>query len=141
MFLLNAEILRNMSIIAEDDNLLKRAAKYLRKLAAEKKDPTLMTEEEFFAKIDRAEKQPGKSFESIEELDKYIRNLWADTKLFCLLMGIMAISNCFFILLTPPSFLKFADATRISCEFAFLYECAFRVFQSGEATFLAARDE
>ena len=29
---LNAEILRNMSIIAEDENLLKRAAKYLRKL-------------------------------------------------------------------------------------------------------------
>ena len=36
---LNAEILRNMSIIAEDENLLKRAAKYLRKLAAEKNDP------------------------------------------------------------------------------------------------------
>ena len=48
---LNAEILRNMSIIAEDDNLLKRAAKYLRKLAAEKKDPTLMTEEEFSPKL------------------------------------------------------------------------------------------
>ena len=29
-----------MSIIAEDENLLKRAAKYLRKLAAEKEDPT-----------------------------------------------------------------------------------------------------
>ena len=72
---MNAEILRNMSIIAEDENLLKRAAKYLRKLVAEKKDPTLMTEEEFFAKIERAEKQPGKSFKSVEELDKYIRNL------------------------------------------------------------------
>ena len=33
-----AEILRNMSIIAEDENLLKRAAKYLRKLVAEKED-------------------------------------------------------------------------------------------------------
>ena len=31
-----AEILRNMSIIVEDEQLLKRAAKYLRKLAAEK---------------------------------------------------------------------------------------------------------
>lgn len=72
---LNAEIFRNMSIIAEDENLLKRAAKYLRKLATEKNDPSLMTEEEFFAKIERAEKQPGMSFESIEELDKYIRNL------------------------------------------------------------------
>ena len=72
---MNAEILRNMSIIAEDEKLLKRAAKYLRKLASEKKDPTLMTKEEFFAKIERAEKQPGKSFESVEELDKFIRNL------------------------------------------------------------------
>ena len=27
---MNAEILRNMSIIAEDENLLKRVAKYLR---------------------------------------------------------------------------------------------------------------
>ena len=43
---MNAEILRNMSIIAEDENLLKRAAKYLRKLAAEKEDPTLFTKEE-----------------------------------------------------------------------------------------------
>ena len=32
---LNAELLRNMSIIAEDENLLKRAAKYLRKLVSE----------------------------------------------------------------------------------------------------------
>ncbi len=73
---LNAEMLRNMSIIAEDENLLKRAAKYLRKLVAEKKaDPTLLTKEEFFAKIERAEQQPGKSFASVEELDKYIRSL------------------------------------------------------------------
>lgn len=72
---MNAEILRNMSIIAEDENLLKRAANYLRKLVAEKQDASLMTEEEFFAKIERAEKQPGKSFASVDELDKYIRSL------------------------------------------------------------------
>ena len=70
---MNAELLRNMSIIAEDENLLKRAAKYLRKLAAEKEDSSLMTEEEFFAKIERAEEQPGKSFANVDELDKYIR--------------------------------------------------------------------
>ena len=72
---MNAELLRNMSIIAEDENLLKRAAKYLRKLVAEKEDSSLMTEEEFFAKIERAEEQPGKSFANVEELDKYIRSL------------------------------------------------------------------
>ena len=72
---MNAEILRNMSIIAEDENLLKRVAKYLRKLVAEKQDTSLMTEEEFFAKIERAEKQPGKSFANVDDLDKYIRSL------------------------------------------------------------------
>ena len=72
---MNAEILRNMSIIAEDENLLKRAAKYLRKLVAEKEDPTLMTKEEFFAKIDRARTQPGKQFANVEELDQYINSL------------------------------------------------------------------
>ena len=70
-----AEILRNMSIIAEDENLMKRAAKYLRKLVAEKEDATLMTKDEFFAKIERAEKQCGKSFASVDVLDKYIRSL------------------------------------------------------------------
>ena len=62
---LNAEILRNMSIIAEDETLLKRAAKYLRKLVSER--------EEFFARIDKARKQSGKQFSSVEELDQYIR--------------------------------------------------------------------
>ena len=72
---MNAELLRNMSIIAEDEHLLKRAAKYLRKLVAEKEDSSLMTEEEFFTKIERAEKQPGKSFANVDDLDKYIRSL------------------------------------------------------------------
>ena len=73
---MNAELLRNMSIIAEDENLLKRAAKYLRKLVAEKQaDPTRLNREEFFARIEEARKQPGKKFDSVEELDKYIQSL------------------------------------------------------------------
>ena len=73
---MNAELLRNMSIIAEDENLLKRAAKYLRKLVAEKQAaPTELTREEFFARIEEARKQPGKRFDSVEELDKYIQSL------------------------------------------------------------------
>ena len=40
---MNAELLRNMSIIADDENLLKRSVKYLRKLVAEKQaDQTLI---------------------------------------------------------------------------------------------------
>ena len=67
---LNAEMLRNMSIIAEDENLLKRAAKYLRKLVAEKTaDPTMMTKEEFFARIDKAKKGPSYRLEEGETIE------------------------------------------------------------------------
>ena len=77
---MNAEILRNMSIIAEDENLLKRAAKYLRKLIAEKKaDPTLLSEEEFFARVDEAREQikQGKSisFSTPQEMNKWLNSL------------------------------------------------------------------
>ena len=46
-----------MSILADSEPMMKRVAKYLRKLVAEKEDQTLMTKEEFFAKIERAEQQ------------------------------------------------------------------------------------
>lgn len=76
---LNAELLRNMSIIAEDENLLKRAAKYLRKLVAEKEDPTLMTKEEFFARVDKAREEiregKGKRFSNLEEMNAWLNSL------------------------------------------------------------------
>ena len=77
---MNAEILRNMSIIAEDEALLKRAARYLRKLVAEKQaDDTELSKEEFFARVDDAREQirqgEAHSFATVEELDKYIRSL------------------------------------------------------------------
>ncbi len=73
---LYAETLRNMSIVAEDESLMRRVAKYLRKVVAEKKaDPTEMTKEEFFQRIDNAKKGPSKSFANIKELDNYIRSL------------------------------------------------------------------
>ena len=73
---MNAEMLRNMSIIAEDENLLKRAVKYLRRLVTKKQaDPTEFSREEFLARVERARKQPGKRFANVEELDQYIRSL------------------------------------------------------------------
>jgi hypothetical protein len=55
---LNAQIWRDMGILADSESMMKRVAKYLRKLVAEKQaDPTLMTKEEYFAKIERAEQQ------------------------------------------------------------------------------------
>ncbi len=77
---MNAEILRNMSIIAEDENLMKRAARYLRKLVAEKKpDPTLMTEAEFFSRIERAEQQiaegKGITFTNKNDMNTWLNSL------------------------------------------------------------------
>ena len=73
---MNAEMLRNMSIIAEDENLLKRATKYLSKLVAEKvSESTRLSKEDFFERIEEARKQTGQTFETVEELDKYIRGL------------------------------------------------------------------
>ena len=54
---LNAEVLRAMSEIADDEALMSKLLKYIKKLSAKKEDPTLMTKEEFFAKIERAEQQ------------------------------------------------------------------------------------
>ena len=74
---LNAELLRNMSIIAEDEGLLRRAARYLRKLVAEKEDSTLLTKKQFFANIAEAEEQARqgrvRTFADVNELDHFIR--------------------------------------------------------------------
>ena len=73
-----AELLRNMSIIAEDENLLRRAAKYLRKLVAEKEDPTLMTKDEFFARVDKAEKEIAEG-KGITFTNKDVMNAWLNS--------------------------------------------------------------
>ena len=77
---MNAQILRNMSIIAEDEHLLKRAAKYLRKLVAEKQaDPTLLTKEDFLARVDEAKDQirRGEGVEMLpdESLDEFLKRV------------------------------------------------------------------
>lgn len=76
---MNAELLRNMSIIAEDENLLRRAAKYLRKLVAEKEDPTLMTKDEFFARVDKAEKEiaegKGITFTNKDDMNAWLNSI------------------------------------------------------------------
>ena len=70
----NVQIIRDLAEIADDEALMKRLAKYLKKLVAKKNDPTLMTKEEFFRRIDEAKEGTSMSFESVAELDQYIRN-------------------------------------------------------------------
>jgi len=74
---LNADIYRSLGIIAEDESMLDKVAKYLRRVVKQMKDdPTCMSKEEYFAMLDRAEKGPTVySTKSEEELDKYIRSL------------------------------------------------------------------
>ena len=73
---LNAELYRNLGIIAEDETMLDKVVKYVRKLAKKMtNDPTCMTKEEFFRRVDEAAKGPSRSFESVEELDQYLRSL------------------------------------------------------------------
>ena len=77
---MNDELLRNISIIAEDEKLLKRAAKYLRKLVAEKQAaPTELTREEFFARVDKAEKEiaegKGITFTNKDDMNAWLNSL------------------------------------------------------------------
>ena len=54
--------------------MMAKPLKYTRKLTAKMEDPTLMTKEEFFARVDEAKKGSSKSFTNVDELDKYIRS-------------------------------------------------------------------
>ena len=77
---LNAEIYRNLGIIAEDETMLKRVAKYLRRLAKQvTDDPTCMTKEEFFARIDEAEREiaegKGITFTNQAEMNAWLNAL------------------------------------------------------------------
>ncbi len=75
---LNADIYNSLSVISLDEGLLKRAATYLKKIAQKKKDETLMTKEEYFAKIDRAmqqaERGEGTIVKNEKELEEYFKS-------------------------------------------------------------------
>lgn len=77
----NTEIFRGLSVIAEDEGLMKRAARYISKLARQKEeaDETLMTKEEFFAKIDRSLEQARRGetqeMRTDETLDDFMRRV------------------------------------------------------------------
>lgn len=77
-----AEIYRNLAVLCEDEEMLVRVAKYLRKLVKEqqkKADPTLMSKEKFFRKLDEAEESIAQgryiSFDSLEDMDEWLKSL------------------------------------------------------------------
>lgn len=71
---LDADILRNLGIIAEDENMLDKVAKYLRRVVKQMgSDPTLMSKEEFFARVDEAQKGPSHELRAGEDLTSFLR--------------------------------------------------------------------
>ena len=75
----SAEIFRNLGIIAEDENLLNRVAKYLRRMVKQMQDSSLFTKEEFFNRIDESleEARQGKvtTFDNVEEMNDWLSKL------------------------------------------------------------------
>ena len=72
---LNSEFFSVMSEIATEKGMLEKVLNFAKSLLAEKQDESLMTKDEFFKRIDEAKKGDSVSFDNIEDLDKYIRNL------------------------------------------------------------------
>ena len=75
---INAELFRTMGEIADDEGLMMKLLKYAKKLAAKKNDPTLMTKEEFFARVDEAKKGPTFKMLPDEDLTSFLRRLGHD---------------------------------------------------------------
>ena len=76
---LNAELYRAMGVIADDETLMTKVLKYVKRLAAKKEDPTLMTKEEFFAKVDKSRAQYERGeytrFSNEDEMVKWLNSL------------------------------------------------------------------
>ena len=71
---LNADIYRSLGIISEDENVLRKAAKYLARLAKQMTDdPTCMTKEEYFRRLDEAEKGPSAVLLPGEDLTAFLK--------------------------------------------------------------------
>ena len=54
---MSKELWQDIGAIADNENLMRRLARYAKKLVKEQHDPTLMTKEEYFAMLDEAEQQ------------------------------------------------------------------------------------
>ena len=80
---MNVQFWHDMGVIAESESMMKRVAKYVRKLAKEMtEDSTLMTKEEYFAMLDEAEQQlargEGHTMLPGEDLTDFLRRVGYD---------------------------------------------------------------
>ena len=70
---LNAELYRAMGMIADDEALMAKVLKYVKRLATKKVDSTQMTKEEFFARVDKAKEGPTYSMLPGENLAAFLK--------------------------------------------------------------------
>lgn len=67
-----------MGVIADDETLMKKVLNYVKRLAAKKEDPTLMTKEEFFRRVDEAKKGPTYRMLPNEDLTTFLSRIGND---------------------------------------------------------------
>ena len=79
---MNTELWQSIGAIADSEPLMRRLTRYAKKLVKEKEDPTLMTKEEFFAKLDESEQQINRGQYSVlvpdEDLATHLKRLGYD---------------------------------------------------------------
>jgi len=76
---LSAQIQQDFALIKNNENKMKRLAKYLKRLVKEEDDPTLMTKEQFFAQVDealaQAKRGEGVRVHGKDELHAFLNSL------------------------------------------------------------------
>lgn len=79
---MNTQLWQGIGIIADSEPLMKRLTKYVSKLVKEKTDPTLMTKEEFYTKIEESEQQIARgechTMHPGEDLTDFLRRVGHD---------------------------------------------------------------
>ena len=73
------QLWQNIGAIADSESLMKRLARYVAKLVKEKEDSTLMSKEDFFARVDEAEREiaegKGTRFTDKAEMNAWLNSL------------------------------------------------------------------
>lgn len=76
---MNTELWQSIGAIADNESLMRRLTRYAKRLVREKEDPTLMTKEEFFARVDESKKEYEKgeyvSFGNLEDMNAWLNAL------------------------------------------------------------------
>ncbi|MBQ9362032.1 MAG: hypothetical protein IJT97_01295 [Bacteroidaceae bacterium] len=76
---LRAELFREISPLLDSEAAMEKLIKYIKKLTAKKEDPTLMTKEEFFNRVDEAREQirRGEGIRMLpnESLDDFLKRV------------------------------------------------------------------